>query len=96
MPTRNKHRVKIVPNARHNGRYRRFQLSSYTVALHGFAVFFTDGKSHLALLVVAVAVEQYKIFVGNARRVLVHVVVLIVLFKSVDRLQSEFLYADSL
>lgn len=88
VTTRNEHRVETVLGVGHNGGYRRLQLSPNAIAVYCLAVFFADGKAHFALLVVACAVQQYEIFVGNAQCVLVHVIVLVVLFKSVDRLQN--------
>ena len=71
-----------------HGRNRRLHLSAYTVARYRFAVFFADGKSKSRLLDVRRTVEHDEIFVRNTLGVLVDVVVLIVLFKSVFRLQS--------
>ncbi len=84
-----KHNVKPVFDTRHNGRYRRFHLPANSVAANGMSVLFADGKPDLRLTFVAFAVQQHKVFVGNALSVLVNVAVLIVFFKSVTRLQNE-------
>ena len=66
----------------------RFHLSANTVTRYRLAVLFTYGEAKFALLGIGMAVEHDEIFVGDAVRVLVNVAVLIVLFKSVRRLQS--------
>ena len=96
MTARDKHRIETVASVGHNGSYRRLQLAPYAVAVYCLAVFFADGKANLALLAVACAVQQYEILVGNARGVLVHIGVLVVLFKSVDRLQDSNLLCGKL
>ena len=87
--SRNKHDVVAFFYARHNGRNRRFHLPTDSVATNGVSVLFADGKPHLRLRLVAFAVQQNKVFVGNALSVFVNVVVLIVFFKSVTRLQND-------
>ena len=69
-------------------RQSRLHLPANTVARYRLAVLFANRKAKLRLLAVGLAVEHDEIFVGDAVRVLVHVVVLIVFFKSVLRLQS--------
>ena len=96
LTPRYEHSVEPIFDVRHNGGYRRFHLAPNTVALYSFAEFFTDGEPNLALFVVACAVEQYQIPIGDARRVLVYVVVLVVFLKSVYRLQGYDLLCGQL
>ena len=88
MLSGNENYVVSVHDVGHNGRYRHLQLPSDTVARHCLAKLFAYGKPRLANFGVASAIKQYKIFVRYTLGVLVHVVVLIVFFKSVNRLQS--------
>ena len=80
----------VVPSqdVGHNCAHRRFHLPADTVACYRFTVLFADGKANSAKPCVIGAVQHYKVLVRNACGVLVHVVVLIVFFKSVNRLQS--------
>lgn len=66
-----------------------FKLTPYSVTAYRVAKFLTDGKSRLRRFAVASAKKQHEVFVGYALSVFVHVVVLIVFFKSVLRLQSS-------
>lgn len=75
----------------HKCRHNRLHLTTYAVALYRSAVLFADGKTHLGLRNVTFAVQHQKISVTYTFGVFVHVVVLIVFFKSVDRLQVVFL-----
>lgn len=82
------HQVVTLCHRGHNLGNRRFHLATKPVAMHGMSVFFADGKPHLRLRLVTFAVQQHKVFVRHALRVFVDVVVLIVFFKSVTRLQN--------
>ena len=79
-PSRNENYVVAVFYAGHDRCYRRLKLPSYSVARYRLAVLFANGKSRFTDFSLASAVKHYKIPVRNARGVLVHVVVLIVLF----------------
>ena len=70
---------------------RGLQLPAYAVTSNSLAVFFVYGKAYLCGLAVGNAVEHNKVSVRNAQRVLVHIVVLMLFFKSVNRLQNIFL-----
>ncbi len=72
---------------RHQCRYRCFHLTTNSVAMHGVTVLFADGKPNFGLLNIACAVQHQKVSVANAFCMFVNVVILIVFFKSVDRLQ---------
>ena len=86
---RDKNNVVSRRNVWHMVRYRRFQLAANPIAVYGIAELFANRKPHLRLRIVAFAIQHYKVFVGNALGVFVHVVILIVLFKSILRLQGS-------
>lgn len=71
-------------------------MATDSVAFYGVAVFLAYGKPNLGLLVVTRTIKHHKVPVRNALGVLVDVVVLTVLFKSVNRLQLDWLlnYAE--
>ena len=97
MPSWNENYVVTVHNVRHIRHYRRLHLTANAVALYCLAKLFADGKANLAVLYVRFvvgAVQHDEALVRNAASVLVHVVVLIVFFKSVNRLQSLTFYAE--
>ena len=71
----------------HKCSHYRFHLTTNSVALYCSTVLFADGKSHLGLRNIACAVKYQKVAIPHAFCVFVHVVVLIVFFKSVNRLQ---------
>ena len=72
---------------RHKITYRCFKLTTDSVSTYCIAELFANGKTRLRNLVIAFAKQHYKVFVGNAFGVFVHIVVLIIFFESVLRLQ---------
>ena len=87
---RNYHQIEPALHLGHKCGHYRLHLTAYAVALNCSTVLFADGKTHLGLRYIACAVKYQKIPVTHAFGVFVHVVVLIVFFKSVDRLQACF------
>lgn len=88
---RDKHQIVSRLDVRHQISNRRLKLTTDFISTHGVSELFTDGKPRLRNFVVAFAIQQYKVFVGNALGVFVHIVVLIIFFKSVLRLQGNYL-----
>ena len=75
-------------DVRHKVRHGSFKLTTNSVATYRVAKLLANGKSRLRNRIVAFAKQHYKVFVGDAFGVFVHIVVLIILFKSVFRLQG--------
>ena len=86
----NYHQIETTFHLWHKCGHYRLHLTAYAVAFNCSTVLFADGKPHLGCLHIACAVKYQKISVTHAFGVFVHVVVLIVFFKSVDRLQACF------
>lgn len=84
---RHKHQVVTFLYFGHKHRRRSLHLTAYSVSAYCVSVLFAYGKACLRQFFVVFAVQQHKVFVGYALRMLVDVVVLIVLFKPVNRLQ---------
>lgn len=76
----------VVNHMRHQRCNNCLHLTTYSVALDGFSVLFTYGKSRLTLFLIAFAIQHYKISVHYRRRFLVNDVVLVVFFEPVFRL----------
>ena len=84
------HQVVTIFDAGHNGGHYRLHLTADAIALYSATILFADRKPYFRLRNVTCAKKYQKISVTNTFGVLVHVVVLIVFFKSVDRLQACF------
>ena len=86
----NNHQVVAIFDVGHNGGHYRLHLTADAIALYCTTILFADGKPHLRLCNVTCTKKYQKITITNAFGVFVHVVVLIVFFKSVNRLQIVF------
>ncbi len=94
--TRNKNSVVAALHVAHNLGYGSFHLPANTISLYCVPEFFAYRKSEFCLLNVAFAKKQHEVVVRNALGMFVDVVVLVVLFKSVNRLQAMPLLSGNL
>ena len=88
LPAWNEHNVVAFCHVGHHWANNGFHLPANSVALHGVAKLFANGKANFGLRHVTFAKQQHKIFVCHTFGMFVDVVVLKVFFEPIDRLQA--------